>query len=167
VSGAPHAGRVASGSPAQATPCGVCALHAREGGPPLTVWTDGTWLVRHHGHPAPLAGWLLLDSVRCVRSPADFDAAEAASFGAVLQRVTRAVRNACGVPRTYTIMFGEGAPHLHAHIVPRDPADPDSCAWSVADLYRAVERGLRAPAQPEAVDAVIERVRSLLASECG
>jgi diadenosine tetraphosphate (Ap4A) HIT family hydrolase len=118
-------------------------------------------------HPAPLAGWFLLDSVRCVRNPADFNAAEAASFGAVLQRVTRAVREACGVPRTYTIMFGEGAPHLHAHIVPRDPAEPDSCAWSVADLYRAVERGLRAPAPSEAVDAAVARVRSLLTGERG
>lgn len=143
--------------------CGVCALHARDGGPPLLAWADGTWLLRHHAHPAPLVGWFLLDSARCVRNAADFTDAEAASFGGALRRVTRAVREACGVPRTYTIMFGEGAPHLHAHIIPRDPADPASCAWSVADLYRDAERGLRAPASPAAVDAVVARVRSLLA----
>ena len=125
------------------------------------------WLVRHHAHPAPLAGWFLLDSVRCVRNAADFNDMEAATFGAVLQRVTRAVREACGVPRTYTIMFGEGAPHLHAHIVPRRPDDPETCAWAVADLYRLVERGLRAPAPDEQVDAVSARVRSLLASGGG
>jgi len=162
VSGAPDADGAVSGSPARANACAVCALHAHEGGPPLAAWTDGTWLLRHHAHPAPLAGWFLLDSVRCVRNPAEFGAVEAASFGTVLQRVTRAVRDACGVPRTYTIMFGEGAPHLHAHIIPRDPADPASCAWSVADLYRAVEQGLRAPAHPELVDATVARVRSLL-----
>lgn len=145
-------------------PCGVCALHAREGGPPLMAWTDGTWIVRHHAHPAPLAGWFLLDSVRCVRNAAGFEPAEAAAFGTVLQRVTRAVSEACDVPRTYTIMFGEGAPHLHAHIVPRNPADPASCAWSVADLYRDVERGARAPADPSEVDAIVARVRSLLCS---
>ncbi len=145
--------------------CGVCALHAREGGPPLLAWTDGMWLLRHHAHPAPLAGWFLLDSVRCVRNAADFSDAEAAAFGAVLRRVTRAVREACGVPRTYTVMFGEGAPHLHAHIVPRDPAEPASCAWAVADLYRDVERGLRVPASQEHVDAVVARVRSLLGGD--
>lgn len=159
------------GAPASASAapvaCGVCALHARDGGPPRAVWTDGIWLVRHHAHPAPLAGWFLLDSVRCVRNAADFNDMEAATFGAVLQRVTRAVREACGVPRTYTIMFGEGAPHLHAHIIPRRPDDPETCAWAVADLYRHVERGLRAPASDEQVDAVSARVRSLLASGRG
>ncbi len=152
---------------ATASVCGVCALHARDGGPPRAVWSDGTWLLRHHAHPAPLAGWFLLDSVRCVRNAADFTDMEAATFGAVLQRVTRAVREACGVPRTYTIMFGEGAPHLHAHIVPRDPEDPETCAWAVADLYRHVERGLRAPASDEQVDAVSARVRSMLVSGGG
>lgn len=165
MSGERRAGDAGPATPVQPGACGVCALHAQAGGPPLAVWTDGTWLVRHHAHPAPLAGWFLLDSVRCVRNPADFSAAEAASFGAVLQRVTRAVREACSVPRTYTIMFGEGAPHLHAHIVPRDPAEPESCAWSVADLYRAVEQGLRVPAHPDAVDAVMARVRSLLMAD--
>lgn len=145
--------------------CGVCALHAREGGPPLLAWTDGMWLVRHHAHPAPLAGWFLLDSVRCVRNAADFSDAEAAAFGAVLRRVAGAVREACGVPRTYAVMFGEGAPHLHAHIIPRDPAEPASCAWAVADLYRDVERGLRVPASHEDVDAAVARVRSLLAGD--
>ena len=131
----------------------------------MTAWTDGMWLVRHHTHPAPLAGWFLLDSVRCVRNAADFSDAEAASFGDVLRRVSRAVREACGVPRTYAIMFGEGAPHLHAHIIPRDPAVPASCAWAVADLYRDVESGLRAPASLEEVDAAVARVRSLLAGD--
>ena len=120
------------------------------------------WIVRHHAHPAPLAGWFLLDSVRCVRGPSDFSDAESAAFGAALRMVTRAVREACGVPRTYTLMFGEGAPHLHAHIIPRDPADPASRAWAVADLYRDAERGLRAPASERDVDAVVERVRSIL-----
>ena len=156
------AAAAAAASSAGAAPCGVCALHARVGGPPLAAWTDGLWLVRHHQHPAPLAGWFLLDSVRCVRNAADFSDTEAAEFGAVLRRVTRAVREACGVPRTYTIMFGEGAPHLHAHIIPREPSDPASCAWSVADLYRDVERGVRAAATPDAVEAVVARVRSLL-----
>lgn len=155
-------GRGAAATPRGASECGVCALHARAGGPPLLVWTDGTWLLRHHGHPAPMAGWFLLDSVRCVRNAADFTQSEAATFGAALQRVSRAVRDACNVPRTYTLMFGEGAPHLHAHIIPRDPADPSTCAWAVADLYRAVERGLRAPAAEGDVDAAVARVRSLL-----
>lgn len=147
--------------------CGVCALHAAAGGPPLLAWTDGTWLVRHHAHPAPLAGWFLLDSVRCVRNAADFNASEAASFGAVLQRVMAAVREACAVPRTYAVMFGEGAPHLHAHIIPRDPADSATCAWAVADLYREVERGVRVPASHSDVHAAVDRVRSLLAGAGG
>lgn len=121
------------------------------------------WILRHHANPAPLVGWFLLDSVRCVRNAADFTDAEAAAFGSALRRACRLVRDACVVPRTYAIMFGEGAPHLHAHIVPRDPGIAATCAWSVADLYRDVDRGLRAPADPAAVADVVARVRMLLA----
>lgn len=142
--------------------CGVCALHARADGPPLVAWSGPRWVLRHHPEPAPLAGWFLLDSRRCVQGPADLDDAESAEFGAVLRRAARAVRDAAGVPRVYVIMFGEGAPHLHAHIVPRDPSEPGSAAWRVADLYRQVERGERLPAASAAVAGVVSRVHAAM-----
>ena len=64
--------------------------------------------------------------------------------------------------RVYLIGFGEGAPHLHLHLIPRCAADPASAAWSVADLYRAVAAGVRPPADPAAVRELVARARELV-----
>jgi diadenosine tetraphosphate (Ap4A) HIT family hydrolase len=62
----------------------------------------------------------------------------------------------------YAIAFGEGAPHLHLHLIPRFAADPTSTAWSVADLYRDVVVGARPPADPDRVRELVARARELV-----
>ena len=81
-----------------------------------------------------------------------------------MQWASALVRELTGCERVYAIAFGEGAPHLHLHLIPRFGADPHTAAWSVADHYRAVERGVRPPADPVAVAALVVRGRQLLAS---
>ncbi len=105
-----------------------------------------------------MVGWMLLDTVRHVQSPADFAADEAREFGAVLQASMGAVRDATGMPRVYVVMFGEGAAHLHAHLIPRDPERADTKAWAVADLYRAIERHGATAATHDEVLRVTKRV---------
>jgi len=145
--------------------CGICALHgdaaalARD-----RIWQDATWLLRHHPAPAPLAGWLLLDSRRHLGGPADFEAAEAAAFGPVLQRASALVRSLTGCQRVYAIAFGEGARHLHLHLIPRHADDPASEAWKAADLYRAVAAGQRPAADPAVVAHLVARGRQLTAA---
>jgi diadenosine tetraphosphate (Ap4A) HIT family hydrolase len=63
------------------------------------------------------------------------------------------------------IAFGEGAPHLHLHLIPRFAADPTSTAWSVADLYRDVLAGAHPPADPDRGREVVEQ--TLLDGEGG
>lgn len=149
---------------AAAPGCDVCRIHAD---PALSAALEchrGThWIVRHHALPAPIAGWAFLASVRHVQGPADLDDAEAASFGEALRTVSRAIRGATGCDRVYAIAFGQGAPHLHMHLVPRFDAEPGTTAWRVADWYRAVERGERAPAAPDAVGRVVAALRRSLA----
>ena len=115
--------------------------------------------MRHHSAPAPLLGWLLLDSDRHLGGPADFSEAEAATFGEALRRGCALVRQLTGCERVYAIAFGEGAPHLHVHLIPRHAADAASKAWSVADLYRAVEAGQRSAADPALVADFVARAR--------
>ena len=50
---------------------------------------------------------------------------------------------------------------MHLHLIPRHASDPASEAWRVADLYRAVAQGERAPADPMAVARLMERARAL------
>jgi diadenosine tetraphosphate (Ap4A) HIT family hydrolase len=152
-------------------PCDICRIQdrggegfdARFGG--MEIWRDGTWVVRHHLAPAPLVGWTFLGTVRHVQGAADLDDREAAELGPMLRRVSRAVRATTGCDRVYAIAFGQGAPHLHVHLVPRFDAEPGTAAWSVADWYRAVERGERPAADPAAVAGFVRRMRAALAAE--
>ena len=149
--------------PGGALPCGVCAIHAdavlrsrRE------CHRGPRWIVRHHPDPSPIAGWAFLCSLRHVQGPVDLDDGEAESFGIALRAASRAVQSATGCDRVYAIAFGQGAPHLHIHLVPRFDADPETAAWRVADWYRAVERGERPAAPADDVDRVVERLRARL-----
>lgn len=147
-------------------PCGICRLHdaiaAGESAAELLIHRQGPWLLRHHPLPAPLPGWLLLDSVRHLGGAVDFEPDEAVAYGPMLQRASALVRQLSGCDRVYAIAFGEGARHLHVHLIPRHGDDPDSEAWTVADLYRAMTQGQRPPADPGAVVELVRRARALV-----
>ena len=149
-------------------PCGICRLHdaiaAGAAETDLLIWRQGPWLLRHHPLPAPLPGWLLLDSARHLGGPADFRPDEATAFGPILQRASALVRQLSGCDRVYAIAFGEGARHLHVHLIPRHGDDPASESWKVADLYRAMTLGQRPPAQTAAVADLVRRARQLTAA---
>jgi diadenosine tetraphosphate (Ap4A) HIT family hydrolase len=145
------------------SPCGVCRLHAEldRGGDELLIGRFGPFLLRHHPLPAPMPGWLLLDSRRHVGGPADFDDEECVALGPMLRRSSALVRTLAGCERVYAIAFGEGARHFHLHLIPRAAAEPASESWRIADLYRAVASGERAPADPLLVADLVRRARPL------
>jgi len=147
---------------APGSPCDICRIHADAACAPYEVVRDGRWVVRHHLPPAPLAGWAFLCAQRHVQGPADLDDAEADGFGRALRRVSRAVRAVTGCDRVYAIAFGQGAPHLHVHLVPRFDAECGTAAWKVADWYRAVERGERPAADAAAVADAVRRMRDAI-----
>ena len=122
------------------------------------------WLLRHHPDPAPLAGWLLLDARRHLGGPLAFSDQEAEAWGSAVRHASQLVQQLTACERVYAIAFGEGAPHLHLHLIPRFAADPTSAAWSVADLYRAVVAGERPPADPERLRELVAQARLLVES---
>ena len=67
--------------------------------------------------------------------------------------------------RVYAIALGEGAQHLHLHFIPRHLNDPASKVWAVADLYRDMDRGDRAAADPAAVAAMVQRCPSVISAQ--
>ena len=149
---------------AAAAACPICALHGSTAARARYEIARGPhWLLRHHPDPAPLPGWLLLDARRHLEGPLAFSAEEASGWGGAVQAASRLVQQLTGCERVYAIAFGEGAQHLHLHLIPRHLQESASCAWSVADLYRAVEQGLRPAAPPEVVAEVVQRARLLLA----
>lgn len=143
--------------------CEICRLHADcQMQRVYECSRDERWVVRHHADPAPLLGWMFLSAVRHVQGPADLNDVEAEQLGPMLRTVSRLVRSLTGCDRVYAIAFGQGAPHLHVHLIPRFDSDPNTHAWSVADHYRAVHAGERAPADASRVRQFVERMRQEL-----
>ena len=116
--------------------CPICALHDD----PVMVdryeiQRSNLWILRHHPDPAPLPGWLLLDTFRHCSGPIDFTTAEMADWGRAVHDASQLIQALIGCDRVYCMAFGEGAQHLHLHLIPRFVGDPDTSAWSVADHY--------------------------------
>ena len=143
--------------------CPICRTHDDSSARgTYEIGRGSLWLLRHHPDPAPLVGWLLLDSCRHLAGPADFSDQEAATWGLAVRQTSALVREQTGCDRVYAIAFGEGAPHLHLHLIPRFANDPRTAAWSVADHYRAVGAGERAAAAPQSVAKLVARSRARL-----
>ncbi len=53
----------------------------------------------------------------------DLDGEEARSFGEVLSRVSRALRDETGAELVYVYIFGGGLSHLHVHLAPHRTGD--------------------------------------------
>ena len=140
--------------------CPICALHvdpAMVGS--YEIERSDLWVLRHHPDPAPLVGWMLLDSLRHCPGPLAFNEQEAGDWGRAVRDASGLVQELTGCDRVYAIAFGEGAEHLHLHLIPRFINDPGTTAWSVADHYRAVACGDREAAGPAAVQALVRRAR--------
>lgn len=140
--------------------CGICELHSDvEHLRALEIWRSRHWLLRHHPHPSPLLGWCFLDARRHCAGAIDFLGDEANEWGTVVQQASQLVQKVSGCDRVYLIAFGEGARHLHLHLIPRFQADQRSSAWSVADLYRDVEAGRQPCVQTENVQGFLLAAR--------
>ena len=120
--------------------CPICSLHQdQQMQDRYEIFRNDLWVLRHHPDPAPLLGWFLLDSRRHCSGPIEFTTAEASAWGGAVQQASRLVQRLTQCDRVYAIAFGEGAQHLHLHLIPRVIGDPSTAAWSVADHYRAVD----------------------------
>ena len=141
--------------------CPICALHADSAmAERYEIQRSKLWILRHHPDPAPLSGWLLLDSVRHCSGALDFQPEEQADWGRVLRNASQLVQQLTGCDRVYAIAFGEGAQHLHMHLIPRFVADTGTKAWAVADHYRSVAQGNSSAATPGDVQELVAKARN-------
>ena len=142
--------------------CPICDLHRDiDYCHQYEIYRDNLWVLRHHPAPAPLLGWLLLDSLRHCPGPIDFSVDEANNWGLAVQDASNLVRRLTQCDRVYTIAFGEGAQHLHLHLIPRFVANPNTKAWSVADHYRSVDSGETLPVIDEQLKDFVMNARQI------
>jgi len=109
--------------------CYSCAREAEFGRlpPRERIGADEFWRVAH-AFGSALPGWLVLLPRRHVTSIAELTDAEAATLGIWQVRLSRALHQTLGCPKTYVAQFAEaeGFAHVHFHVVPRPdglPAD--------------------------------------------
>jgi diadenosine tetraphosphate (Ap4A) HIT family hydrolase len=88
----------------------------------IRVWEDELWRLTV-SLAAEVPGFAYLEPKRHVPHIADLDGGEAASFGPVLARCARILREATGAEVVYVYVFGDGIPHLHVHLAPHRKGD--------------------------------------------
>lgn len=86
----------------------------------------GGWRVAHDFNSS-LAGWLIVAPLRHIRSLDELSADEAVVLGELLRKASIALMAVTGCEKTYVMLFteAEGFAHLHVHVVPRMPDQPD------------------------------------------
>jgi diadenosine tetraphosphate (Ap4A) HIT family hydrolase len=105
------------------TDCVICAgLKGDEALHRIEVWRDDLWRLTL-SLDAEVLGFAYLEPLRHIRSIADLDGVEAASFGAVIAKVSQSLKEATGTDFVYVYIFGDGVPHLHVHLAPHRPGD--------------------------------------------
>ena len=147
-------------------PCPICAFS--NGGPEAgIVYQDEHWLVRTISPTPAVAGWLLLQAQRHIPDSSAMNAAEAASFGPLLQRTSQVVREVTGALRVYVGSLNEGNPHFHTHILPRLPEMPNGAlGWSAFGLSALAAKG-EVRADSEQVKRVLAEIGERLNTQAG
>ncbi len=87
-----------------------------------------------HAYNTSYLGWLVLVLRRHAEAIAELTADEALELGALLQRVSLALKHELGCSKTYVMQFAESPdhPHVHFHVVARMPEQaPEDRAYHI------------------------------------
>ena len=88
----------------------------------IQVWEDSLWRLTL-SLDAEVEGFAYLEPKRHIPYITDLDGEEARTFGEVLARVSRALRDATHAELVYAYVFGDSVPHLHVHLAPHRKGD--------------------------------------------
>jgi diadenosine tetraphosphate (Ap4A) HIT family hydrolase len=112
------------------THCITCELIKRrdEGSAPLwdSIHRTQYWDIVHC-NSTTLPGWLILVARRHIAAVDEMSEAEALEMGKLIRQVSLALKEEIGCAKTYVAQFAEapGHQHVHIHIIPRMPDQPD------------------------------------------
>ena len=149
----------AAGGESVADECLACdVLDGKIEVPGRVIYEDEWWRVDHSTSPVLLAGFVIIKPRRHVEQIGELTVEEAAAFGPLLTRTTRAVQEVLAAEKVYVCSFGEAVRHLHYYIVPRLPEMPATGPELILQMFR--ERTWATT--DEAAVAVADRVRAAL-----
>lgn len=88
----------------------------------IEVWRDDLWRLTL-SLDAEVLGFAYLEPIRHIADIAALDGPEAASFGATIAKVCKALKAAAAAEIVYVYIFGDGVAHLHVHLAPHRQDD--------------------------------------------
>lgn len=88
----------------------------------IQVWEDSLWRLTV-SLDAEVEGFAYLEPKRHIPHITDLDGEEARTFGGVLARVSRALRDSTRAELVYVYVFGGSVPHMHVHLAPHRSGD--------------------------------------------
>ncbi|MED4018803.1 HIT family protein [Sutcliffiella cohnii] len=117
--------------------CFICNKHAgniETAG--VTIYEDEFVYVGHmdrNGKPNYL-GHIMIDLKRHAPTLAEMTMEEAAAFGMIMAKVSKALKDSENAEHIYSFVTGDAVPHLHMHLVARYPNTPKEY-WGPWDVY--------------------------------
>jgi len=116
--------------------CRICEKNASRsmsfGGP---IWASEHFILCHASPPCPIAGWLVLHTLRHLPSPAEFNDAQANALGSTIRKIQQSLLAATNAHRIYCCAMAETSPHFHMHLIPRLPdLDPTFAGFNLFSL---------------------------------
>jgi diadenosine tetraphosphate (Ap4A) HIT family hydrolase len=117
------------------------------------ILVTDSWTVAH-AFDTGLPGWLVLLPIRHVTALHELTSDEAAGLGPLLRDLSIALQEVVGCEKTYVMLFAEaeGFAHLHFHVVPRMPDQPEELRGP------GIFGMLGLPAESRVPDAEMDRV---------
>ena len=143
--------------------CYSCQHNAAPDLPPreAVVRTDHWRVV--HAFNSSLPGWLVLVPAEHVHAFDDLPADATTEMGALVGDLSRALRDVVGCEKTYLMQFSEapGFSHLHVHLVPRMPDQPEDRRGPAVFGYLGADESAWLPT--EEMDRVSREIGQALA----
>ncbi len=143
--------------------CFICQKHRGEIVVPGGAIYEDTLVYAGHvgaGQGSVYLGHLIAELKRHAPGLAEQTNEEAQALGALVARLSRALKASEGAEHIYLFVFGDQVPHLHLHIVPRYPGTPKEYWDTRIDEWPEAPHGGSAE-----VAALCERLRVYLANE--
>lgn len=117
--------------------CFICNKHAGDlPASNLKIYEDEYVYAGHidrDGQPNYL-GHIMIDLKRHAASLADMTMEEARSFGMMMTKLSKALKDSEQAEHIYAYVMGDAVPHLHMHLVPRYPGTPKE-HWGPNAVY--------------------------------
>lgn len=144
--------------------CYSCRMTADPGAPASERVARTTYWRVAHAFDASLPGWLVLVAVPHLAGLADLAPEAGTELGDLVRRLSVALERVVGCAKTYLMQFSEatGFSHLHLHLVPRMPDQPEDRRGPRIFGYLGAAEADRVPAADR--DRIATELAAILAT---